>query len=72
MRMFEVQGIEINAPGHKAPIHDAAGRIIGVVLVFRDVTEARRAEAALAEQREWFDTTLQSIGDAAIATERRA
>jgi PAS domain S-box-containing protein len=32
-----------------APIRDAEGRIIGVVLVFRDVTERRRAEQALRE-----------------------
>jgi len=52
-----------------APIRDAAGRILGVVLVFRDVTEERRAEDAIAEQREWFETTLESIGDAVIATD---
>jgi PAS domain S-box-containing protein len=52
-----------------APIRDATGRIIGVVLVFRDVTEERRADEAIAEQREWFETTLESIGDAVIATD---
>jgi PAS domain S-box-containing protein len=30
-----------------APIRDAEGRILGVVLVFRDVTESRRAQAQL-------------------------
>jgi PAS domain S-box-containing protein len=52
-----------------APIRDASGRTIGVVLVFRDVTAERRAEEAIAEQREWFETTLKSIGDAVIATD---
>jgi PAS domain S-box-containing protein len=33
------------------------------------VTDERRAEEALAEQREWFETTLESIGDAVIATD---
>jgi PAS domain S-box-containing protein len=55
-----------------APIRDAAGAIIGVVLVFRDVTEQRRAEEAIAEQREWLETTLASIGDAVIATDEHA
>ena len=46
-------------------------RLLSVVLVFRDFTEQRRAEEALAEQQEWFKTTLESIGDAVIATEVR-
>lgn len=54
-----------------APIRDDHGRILGVVLVFRDSTEQRRAEEAIAEQREWFETTLESIGDAVIATDVR-
>jgi PAS domain S-box-containing protein len=52
-----------------APIRDANGHVIGVVLVFRDVTAERKAEEAIAEQREWFETTLESIGDAVIATD---
>ncbi len=54
-----------------APIFDDAGRILGVVLVFRDFTEQRRAQDAIAEQREWFEKTLESIGDAVIATDVR-
>jgi PAS domain S-box-containing protein len=52
-----------------APIRDDAGQIIGTVLVFRDVTAQRRIDDAIAEQREWFETTLESIGDAVIATD---
>jgi len=67
----------ISRDGTERPISDSAapiyddGRILGVVLVFRDFTEQRRAEEALAEQREWFETTLESIGDAVIATDVR-
>ncbi len=32
-----------------APIHDAGGRVTGVVLVFRDVTDTHRMERAIAE-----------------------
>lgn len=52
-----------------APIRDASGTTLGVVLVFHDVTEQRRAEAAIADQREWLGRTLESIGDAVIATD---
>ena len=52
-----------------APIRGTAERPLGAVLVVRDVTEERRAEDAIAEQREWFETTLESIGDAVIATD---
>ncbi len=52
-----------------APIRDAQRRITGVVLVFRDVSERRRAEAAIRESREWLATTVRSIGDAVIATD---
>ena len=68
----------ISRDGTERPITDSAaqilddeGRILGVVLAFRDVTEQRRAEEAIAEQREWFETTLESVGDAVMATDVR-
>jgi PAS domain S-box-containing protein len=64
-------GVERPINDSAAPILDDAGRILGVVLVFRDVTEQRRADEAIAEQREWLETTLESIGDAVIATDMR-
>ncbi len=52
-----------------APIRNIDGTPIGAVLVFRDITQERRAEEAIAEQRGWFETTLESIGDAVVATD---
>src|SRR5574340_642297 len=43
-------GTERPVEDSAAPILDAAGRVTGVVLVFRDVTERQRAEG---EQRRW-------------------
>jgi PAS domain S-box-containing protein len=54
-----------------APIVDDQNTKLGVVIVFHDVTEQRRAAAAMAEQREWLETTLVSIGDAVVATDIR-
>ena len=63
-------GTEIPIADSGAPIRTGNGdEPVGAVLVFRDVTEERRAEEAIAEQREWFKTTLESIGDAVIATD---
>jgi PAS domain S-box-containing protein len=64
-------GVERPIDDSAAPILDDSGQIVGVVLVFHDVTERRRVEAALAEQRQWLERTLESIGDAVIATDVR-
>jgi PAS domain S-box-containing protein len=67
----------IHRDGSERPIADSAapilddGKIIGVVLTFRDISEQRRAEESLQEQREWLQQTLQGIGDGVIATDVR-
>ena len=50
-----------------APIKDAAGRLIGVVLVFRDITERANAEAALQASRDQLDVILRGIADGIVA-----
>ncbi|MGC1402404.1 MAG: PAS domain S-box protein [Thermodesulfobacteriota bacterium] len=44
-----------------APIFDAAGNIIGVVLSFHDVTEKRRRQEALRESEKKYHTLFNSI-----------
>jgi PAS domain S-box-containing protein len=44
-------------------------RNVGRVWSFRDITQQIRAEAELRQQREWFEVTLSSIGDAVITTD---
>jgi PAS domain S-box-containing protein len=55
-----------------SPIRDSKGKVVGASKVARDVTERKHMEEALAEQREWFRTTLESIGDAVMATDVRS
>lgn len=49
-----------------APIRDQAGRIRGAVLVFRDVTEERRATEARLELEERFRLLVTQVRDYAI------
>jgi PAS domain S-box-containing protein len=48
------RGVEIPIDDSGAPVRDAGGKIIGIVLVFRDVTERRRNEQVLRESEQRF------------------
>jgi PAS domain S-box-containing protein len=47
-------GVERPIDDSAAPIKDAQGQVLGVVLVFRDVTEKRRSEQILRESEEQY------------------
>ena len=47
------------------------GRTVGRVWSYRDVTERKRAEEEIHRQREWFEVTLSSIGDAVVTTDTK-
>ena len=46
-----------------APMIDDAGNIIGTVMVFRDITERKRAEEALAHERDLLQALMDNIPD---------
>jgi PAS domain S-box-containing protein len=50
--LIDKDGTERPIDDSAAPIHDAEGRVLGTVLVFRDVTERRRTEKNLQESEE--------------------
>ena len=49
-----------------APIRDRDGRLVGVVLVFRDISERRRAELALRKSEERLRAVAETAADAII------
>jgi PAS domain S-box-containing protein len=52
-----------------SPIKDAEGDIIGASKIARDVSDRKRDEAALWEEKERLHATLTGIGDAVIVTD---
>jgi len=54
-------GREIPISDSAAPIRGSDGRLLGVILIFRDVTESRRAELALAESEALYRAIGESI-----------
>ncbi|MCJ7622709.1 MAG: PAS domain S-box protein, partial [Anaerolineaceae bacterium] len=61
--LISKDGVEIPVDDSGAPIRDDKGAITGVVLVFRDVTERRRAEEALREREQHLSSIYDTVAD---------
>lgn len=55
-----------------SPLLDEDGNVIGASKIARDITEQKRAQRALHESEERWKVTLESIGDAVVATDAAA
>ena len=67
--LVAADGREIPIADSAAPIRDAQGKIEGVVLVFRDVTAERQAQALLKASEERYRTTFENTGTAMVIIE---
>jgi PAS domain S-box-containing protein len=54
-------GVERPIADSGAPVHDENGKLLGVVLVFRDQTEERRQQEMLRESEERYRSTLENM-----------
>jgi PAS domain S-box-containing protein len=54
-----------------SPIRDHLGEVIGASKIARDITQQKRAQRVLHETQERWRVTLESIGDAVVATDER-
>ena len=52
-----------------SPLTDEKGNVIGASKIARDISEQKRAQRALHESEERWRVTLESIGDAVVATD---
>jgi PAS domain S-box-containing protein len=59
--LIDRQGRETPIEDSAAPIKDTGGQILGVVMVFRDVTEKRKNETALQESRALLRAVIDGI-----------
>lgn len=51
------------------PVFDEYGQVELAINLFQDITDFKRTEKSLYEQREWLRVTLSSIGDAVVTTD---
>ncbi|MDQ1281150.1 MAG: hypothetical protein QG670_2414 [Thermoproteota archaeon] len=56
-------GTEVPIDDSGAPIRDKDGKTTGVVLVFRDMTERRKAEEAVQQEKDRLASVVNSIAD---------
>ncbi|NOZ25965.1 MAG: PAS domain S-box protein [Nitrospirae bacterium] len=59
-------GSEIPIADSGSPVRDGSGDVVGVVLVFRDQTEARKAERSLQEARDFAEDIVATIREPLI------
>ena len=58
--LIRKDGIEVPIDDSGAPIKDKEGKTTGVVLIFRDITERKKADAAIRESEERFSKAFHN------------
>ena len=64
------QGRDVPIDDTASPIRDAEGKVTGVVLVFRDVTQRRNEERRLYEAAEFTRSIVDTLGELVVVLDR--
>ena len=64
------QGQDVVVHTVKTPVKDAQGNVIGILGIFWDITEQKRAEEALRESEEKFRTFMETASDLMHITDK--
>ncbi len=70
-RLVKRDGTDISIDDSAAPIKDDKGNIIGVILVFRDITEQERAEEELKKSQALTQAIIEGTSDAVYVKDRK-
>src|SRR5690606_33430311 len=67
-QLQRIDGTTLTVIENARAVHDAGGRVVGYEGTIADISERKRAETVIFEEKEKAQVTLQSIGDAVITT----
>jgi len=68
-QLQRIDGTTLTVIENARAVHDVSGTLVGYEGTIVDISERKRAETAIFEQKEKAQVTLQSIGDAVITTD---
>ena len=68
-QLRRVDGVILTVVENARAVRDEQGEVIGFEGTISDISERKRAETAVIQEKEKAQVTLQSIGDAVIATD---